>query len=138
MRAPVLSPACPSSWNCPLRYANNETALSVASTLASKMPWLVTTAAISREGRPGLIVIGGSKLPGSFASALSKEDVARAVDDGDVGHAVAGEVGHDGRVPRNQADRAGRGELPVPLVELDRDAVGALRDRWRGRVRRRR
>ena len=66
------------------------------------------------------------EAPRLVGHALSKEDVARPVDDGDVGHAVAGEVGHDGRVPRHEADRVGLGELPVPLVELDRDAVGTL------------
>ena len=49
----------------PSRQAYNETALSVASTLASTGPWFVSTATMSREGWPGLIVMGGSKVPGS-------------------------------------------------------------------------
>ena len=49
----------------PSRQAYNEIALSVASTLASTGPWCVSTATMSREGWPGLIVMGGSKVPGS-------------------------------------------------------------------------
>ena len=37
----------------------------MASTLASTGPWLVSTATMSRAGWPGLIVMGGSKVPGS-------------------------------------------------------------------------
>ncbi len=100
--------------------------MSSASTLASKVPWLVTTAAMSREGKPVLIVIGGSKAPRLVRDALPKEDVTRSIDDRHVGHAIAGQVSHERRVPRNQADRSGLSELAVPLVQLNRDAVGIL------------
>ena len=49
----------------PSRQAYSETASSLASTLASTGPWFVSTATMSREGWPGLIVTGGSKVPGS-------------------------------------------------------------------------
>ena len=83
----------------PLRQAYSETALSVASTLASTGPWFVSTATMSREGLPGLIVMGGSNVPGACGRPLSPEDVAGRIDHEDIVDAVAGQVGHDGAWP---------------------------------------
>ena len=122
--SPVAS--VPTRLNCPSRYANNETALS-GRVHAGQQGALVgddrgdvarRVAGIDRDRR--------LEAPRLVRHALPKEDVTRSVDDGHVGHAVAVQVGHEGRVPRNEADRIGLGELPVPLVQLDRDAVGIL------------
>ena len=53
----------------------------------------------------------------------SEEDVAGAVHNRHVGHAVAVEVGDQGRVARREADRARLGESAAPLVQLDRHTV---------------
>ena len=52
------------------------------------------TQAISREGKPGLTVTGGSKRAGLAGDALAIEDVAGAIDHQDVVGAVAVDVGH--------------------------------------------
>ena len=59
----------------------------------------MATAAMSRDGTAGIDRDRRvAKLPGLARQALSEKDVARSVDDGHVGHAVAVQVSDEGRV----------------------------------------
>ena len=120
-RLPVGSD--PIRANAPLRQAYSETALSVASTLASTGPWFVSTATMSREGFSGLIVMGGSKVPGSCGCSSPPEDVSGPIDHKGIGDAVAGQVGQNGRGIGSGDGRSGRGEGAVAIAQKHRDCA---------------
>ena len=76
-------------------------------------------AGIDRDGG-----LEGARLAGY---GLSKEDVPGAVDDRHVGHAVAIQVGDEGRVLRNEADRPGLANCRRPGSARSRRSWGVSR-----------
>ena len=108
----------------PSRQAYNEIASSVASTLASTGPWFVSTATMSREGWPGLIVIGRIERARLLRPSSSPEDVPGPIDHQDIVNTVAGQVRHDGGGLGGGDKRSGGSERPVQ-VQQHRHVVGA-------------